>query len=40
VLDAVEAFIAAGARNRRRKPVNLWRKLKIRRRIGYWGSAR
>ena len=37
VLDAVEAFIAAGGRNRRRKPMNLWRKLKIRRRIGYWG---
>ncbi|MEO7071656.1 MAG: CDP-glycerol glycerophosphotransferase family protein [Rhodanobacter sp.] len=39
VLDAVDAFIAAGARNRRRKPLNLWRKLKIRRRIGYWGRA-
>ena len=37
VLDAVEAFIAAGGRNRRRKPANFWRKLKIRRRIGYWG---
>ncbi len=37
VLDAVEAFIAAGGRNRRRKPGNFWRKLKIRRRIGYWG---
>jgi CDP-glycerol glycerophosphotransferase (TagB/SpsB family) len=39
VLDAVDAFIAAGARNRRRKPLNLWRKFKIRRRIGYWGRA-
>jgi CDP-glycerol glycerophosphotransferase (TagB/SpsB family) len=39
VLDAIDAFIAAGARNRRRKPLNLWRKLKIRRRIGYWGPA-
>ena len=39
VLDAVEAFIAAGGRNRRTKPANLWRKLKIRRRIGYWGRA-
>ena len=39
VLDAVDAFIAAGARNPRRKPLNLWRKLKIRRRIGYWGPA-
>ncbi len=39
VLEAVDGFIAAGARNRRRKPWNLWRKLKIRRRIGYWGPA-
>jgi hypothetical protein len=39
VLDAIDAFIAAGARNPRRKPLNLWRKLKIRRRIGYWGPA-
>jgi len=40
VLDAVDAFIAAGARNPRRKPLNFWRKLKIRRRIGYWGPTR
>ncbi len=40
VLDAVQAFIAAGARNRRPKPSNWWRKLKLRRRIGYWGPAR
>jgi len=39
VLDAIDAFIATGARNPRRKPLNLWRKLKIRRRIGYWGRA-
>lgn len=39
VLDAVEAFIAAGGRSPRRKPFNLWRKLKIRKRIGYWGPA-
>jgi len=39
VLDAVDAFVAAGGRNRRRKPLNLWRKLKLRRRIGYWGPA-
>jgi CDP-glycerol glycerophosphotransferase (TagB/SpsB family) len=39
VLDAVDEFIAAGARNRRRKPLNLWRKLKIRRKLGYWGPA-
>lgn len=40
VLDAIDAFVAAGRCNRRRKPLNLWRKLKLRRRIGYWGSAR
>jgi CDP-glycerol glycerophosphotransferase (TagB/SpsB family) len=40
VLDAIDAFAAAGGRNRRGKPGNWWRKLKLRRRIGYWGSAR
>lgn len=39
VLDAVDAFIAAGARNPRPKPRNWWRKLKIRKRLGYWGPA-
>lgn len=39
VLDAIVAFVAAGARNRRPKPRNFWRKLKIRRRIGYWGRS-
>jgi CDP-glycerol glycerophosphotransferase (TagB/SpsB family) len=39
VLQAIDAFIANGARNRKRKPHNLWRKLKIRRRIGYWGPV-
>jgi len=39
VLDAIDAFIAAGARNRRRKPWNPWRKFKLRKRIGYWGPA-
>lgn len=39
VLDAIDAFVAGGARNRRRKPWNFWRKLKIRRRIGYWGCS-
>jgi len=37
VLDAVDEFIAAGARNRKPKPGNWWRKLKIRKRLGYWG---
>lgn len=39
VLQAIDAFIAAGATNRSRKPHNVWRKFKIRRRIGYWGPA-
>jgi CDP-glycerol glycerophosphotransferase (TagB/SpsB family) len=39
VLDAIDDFIAAGGRSRKSKPLNLWRKLKIRRRIGYWGPA-
>jgi CDP-glycerol glycerophosphotransferase (TagB/SpsB family) len=39
VLDAIDRFVAAGASNRRPKPMNLWRKLKIRKRIGYWGPA-
>jgi CDP-glycerol glycerophosphotransferase (TagB/SpsB family) len=38
VLDAVDTFIAQGGRNRKSKPLNLWRKMKIRRRIGYWGK--
>jgi CDP-glycerol glycerophosphotransferase (TagB/SpsB family) len=40
VLDAIDTFLAAGGRNRRPKPLNFWRKLKLRRRIGYWGPAR
>src|SRR3546814_14968198 len=40
VLEAIDAFIAQGGRNRRRKPMILWRKLKLSRRIGYWGQAR
>ncbi|RDS84125.1 CDP-glycerol glycerophosphotransferase family protein [Dyella psychrodurans] len=39
VLDAIDAFIAAGGRNRKSKPLNFWRKFKLRRRIGYWGPA-
>lgn len=37
VLDAVDAFIAHDARHLKRKPANVWRKLKLRRRLGYWG---
>ncbi len=40
ILAAIDTFIARGATNRRPKPANLWRKFKIRRRIGYWGPAR
>jgi CDP-glycerol glycerophosphotransferase (TagB/SpsB family) len=40
VLEVVDGFIAFGARNPRPKPRNLWRKLKIRHRVGYWGPAR
>ena len=36
VLAAVDQFIAAGARNPRRKPFNFWRRLKMRRRLGFW----
>ena len=39
VLAAVDEFIAGGARNAKSKPLNLWRKLKIRKRLGYWGRA-
>ena len=39
VLAAVDAFLAAGGRNHKRKPANWWRKIKLRRRIGYWGPA-
>jgi len=39
VLEAVDAFLAAGARNAKPKPRNWWRKLKIRQRIGYWGPG-
>jgi CDP-glycerol glycerophosphotransferase (TagB/SpsB family) len=39
VLQAVDDFITAGGRNPKSKPLNFWRKLKIRRRIGYWGPA-
>ncbi|ATN33202.1 CDP-glycerol glycerophosphotransferase [Rhizobium sp. ACO-34A] len=39
VLEAIDAYVAAGARTPRPKPANLWRKFKIRKRIGYWGPA-
>jgi len=36
VLAAVDEFIAAGGRNPRNKPLNLWRRLRMRRKLGYW----
>lgn len=39
VLDAVDRFIAAGGRNPKPLPRNWWRKMKLRKRIGYWGPA-
>jgi CDP-glycerol glycerophosphotransferase (TagB/SpsB family) len=39
VLDAVDSFITAGGRNPKPLPRNWWRKLKLRKRIGYWGPA-
>lgn len=39
VLDAVDQFIAAGGRNAKPLPRNWWRKIKLRRRVGYWGPA-
>jgi len=39
VLDAVDRFIAAGGKNEKPLPRNWWRKIKLRKRIGYWGRA-
>lgn len=36
VLDAAEAAIAAGRGGLRHRPLNLWRHLQARRRLGYW----
>lgn len=36
VLDAVESFIHGNGGALRRKPLNLWRKLQMRRRLNYW----
>lgn len=40
ILQAIDDFVAKGGRNRKPKPLNFWRKIKLRRRIGYWGPAR
>lgn len=36
ILDAVEEMIASGESARRKKPLNLLRKFKMRRQLGYW----
>lgn len=40
VLDAIDAFIRQGGRNERRKPLNWWRKFRIRRRLLRWETTR
>jgi CDP-glycerol glycerophosphotransferase (TagB/SpsB family) len=36
VVDGVEAMLERGLRVRRRKPLNLVRELRMRKRLGYW----
>jgi hypothetical protein len=36
ILDAIDAFIAAGAKNPRKKPLNLWRKFKLYKSLNHW----
>jgi hypothetical protein len=39
-LEAVDRFLAEGGTSQlKRRPWDPWRKLKIRRRLGYWGPA-
>lgn len=40
VLDAIDAFIREGGRNERRKPLNWWRKFRIRQRLRRWEATR
>jgi CDP-glycerol glycerophosphotransferase (TagB/SpsB family) len=40
VLDAVDRSHPSLAGLRARRPYNLWRKLQVRRQLGYWGPAR
>ncbi len=37
ILDAIDDFIARGGKNPRSKPLNWWRKIKLRKSLGYWG---
>ena len=39
VLEAIDQFVAHTKNQLRPKPANLWRKLKLRKRIGYWGPS-
>lgn len=39
VLDATDRAIQAGRTGLRRKPLNIWRRVQARRRLGYWGSG-
>lgn len=36
ILDAIDDFIALGAKNTKPKPWNLWRKFKLRKTLNYW----
>lgn len=36
ILDAIDDFIARGGKNAKPKPLNLWRKFKLRRAMNYW----
>ncbi len=36
ILDAAEAALAAGREGLRRRPLNLWRRVQARQRLGYW----
>lgn len=39
VMDAVDDLLSGGIRKLKRKPLNILRKLKLRRKFGYWGPA-
>lgn len=39
VIDATERSIALGSAGLGRRPLNLWRRLQARRRLGYWGPG-
>lgn len=39
VIDAVDELLSGGIRKLKRKPLNILRKLKLRRKFGYWGPT-